>query len=408
MRGVVSHISFILTIALIVLGLSACNLPASTLPTEEKGETAPTMTSEAIQILLMTQMAGTLAPPTATVPPPPTATPQVSNTPEVSPSPSPTLPTPRSDLCTDKAEFVKDVSVPDGSLFSPGATFTKTWRLRNAGTCAWTPQYALVFVSGEAMGAPVEIPLTGYVDPGNAIDLSVNLTAPAQNGQYQAEWMIRSADGSRFGIGKEGNKPFWVKISVSQTAGDLNLGAPTWSDTFKNSANWYLIETAYTEFKVKNDSLVMEASPGGGDEWGLSNQKALSDFYMEVSYKTGSDCSGKDRYGILFRAPNPNAGYVFGFSCDGNFRLYKWDGANYAPIQQWKYSEAIHAGANQSNRLAVWAKGDTIKLFANGVLLGEYVDGTYSKGRFGLFIGAIESDPFKVFVEDIAYWLLDQ
>lgn len=404
------HLSNLLkafTFFVILLMVSACNLPASLKPAEEKSDTAPTQTSQAIQILLMTQMAGTLAPPTATVPPPPTPTPPTLETATPTASPTPTIPTPRSDLCTDKAEFVKDVSVPDNSLFQPGATFTKTWRLRNVGTCAWTPQYALVLAGGDAMGAPNEVPLTTYVDPGNVIDLSVSLTAPSQNGQYQAEWMIRSADGSRFGIGKNADKPFWVRISVSQTATDLNLGAPTWSDTFKNSANWYLLETAYTRFSVKNGNLVMETSPGGGDEWGLSNQKALTDFYMDVAFKTGNACSGKDRYGLLFRAPNPNAGYVFGFTCDGRFRLYKWDGANYSPLQEWKNSDAIHAGPDQSNRLSVWAKGNTLKLYANGVLLGEYIDATYTKGRFGLFIGAAESDPFKVFVEEIAYWLLE-
>ena len=34
----------------------------------------------------------------------------------------------------DLAEFVADVTVPDGTDFTPGETFVKTWQLRNAGT----------------------------------------------------------------------------------------------------------------------------------------------------------------------------------------------------------------------------------------------------------------------------------
>jgi len=356
----------------------------------------------------MTQMAGTLAPPTATVIPSSTQTPAITNSPAPTETVTPTIATPRSDLCTDKAEFIKDVTVADNSVYMPGAVIEKTWRLRNSGTCAWTPQYALVFIGGDSMNAPSEIPLDTYVDPGSMVNLTVSFTAPAQDGQYQSQWMIRSADASRFGIGKDGNQPLVVRITVSQTAANLNLGAPTWTDTFKNSANWYLLETNYTKFSIKNGDLVMKAVPGGGDEWGISNAKAIADFYMEVNFTTTDQCSGKDRYGLLFRAPNPNAGYVFGFSCDGRFRLYKWDGSNYKAIQEWKTASAIHSGPNQANRLAVWVKGSTIKLYANSILLGEYIDSTYSKGRFGLFIGAVDSNPLIVHVNDISYWLLGE
>ena len=46
--------------------------------------------------------------------------------------------------CTDRAQFVTDVTVPDGTKYDPGATFTKTWRLRNVGTCTWTTAYTMV------------------------------------------------------------------------------------------------------------------------------------------------------------------------------------------------------------------------------------------------------------------------
>ena len=49
-------------------------------------------------------------------------------------------------LC-DAAAFVRDVTIPDGTIVEPGRDFTKTWRLKNVGTCSWTTAYALVFVS---------------------------------------------------------------------------------------------------------------------------------------------------------------------------------------------------------------------------------------------------------------------
>src|SRR5690349_5782138 len=47
----------------------------------------------------------------------------------------------------DKVQFVADVTVPDGTNFPPKATFTKTWRLKNIGSCTWTTSYQIVFFS---------------------------------------------------------------------------------------------------------------------------------------------------------------------------------------------------------------------------------------------------------------------
>ena len=97
--------------------------------------------------------------------------------------PRPTnTPVPTAVSYCDWAAFVKDVSVPDGTRLSPGETFTKIWRLQNRGTCTWTPDYMLVYTSGDPMGATTAIRLPGYVAPGQTVDMSITLTAPASAG----------------------------------------------------------------------------------------------------------------------------------------------------------------------------------------------------------------------------------
>jgi hypothetical protein len=107
---------------------------------------------------------------------------------------------------------------------------------------------------------------------------------------------------------------------------------------------------------------------------------------------------------VIFRAPDPNQGYVFGFSCDSRYKLYKWDGKSYQAIQEWKNSSHIKSGAGQTNRLGVSAVGNNLKLYANGQLLSEYTDDTFSEGRFGVFIGADKTDNFQVILDEAAYW----
>jgi Ig-like domain-containing protein len=141
--------------------------------------------------------------PTFTPTPPPTATPGPTGTP---------IPV----QCTDRAQFVTDVTVPDGTLFPPNQTFLKTWRLKNVGTCTWSPSYALTFVSGASMGA-TEASLATTVLPGQNVDASVNLTAPSVAGSYRGFWELKNANGQIFGIGSTFSNPFWVDIKVAGT-----------------------------------------------------------------------------------------------------------------------------------------------------------------------------------------------
>lgn len=115
----------------------------------------------------------------------------------------------------DQAQFVTDVTVPDGTSFSAGAAFTKTWRLKNIGSCTWSTGYSLVFSSGEKMGGPDSIALPSSVAPGQTVDISVNLTAPASAGAYRGYWQLKNASGGLFGIGSTAAKAFWVSINVA-------------------------------------------------------------------------------------------------------------------------------------------------------------------------------------------------
>lgn len=132
---------------------------------------------------------------------------------------TPVAGTPGASDCDD-VDFIEDVTYPDNTQVAPGAAFVKTWRLKNNGTCAWTSGYTLVFVRGEAMGAPSSTALTtGRIEPGQTVDVSISLTAPTTGGTYQADFMLRNAAGQTFGLGDAGDKTFWVKIQVAVPPG---------------------------------------------------------------------------------------------------------------------------------------------------------------------------------------------
>jgi len=146
------------------------------------------------------QIATTEAPPTDEPPTPTvTLTPTITNT----------------NIPCDRAAFVTDVTIPDGEELQPNESFTKTWRLKNDGSCTWTSSYALIFDSGDSMGGSASQQLTsGTVAPGATMDISVNLTAPSSPGTYKGYWKLRNGSGVNFGIGTGGTNPFWVEIDV--------------------------------------------------------------------------------------------------------------------------------------------------------------------------------------------------
>ena len=220
----------------IALGVSACNLPSNATPTQGADAvlTAAAQTVEAN----MTQSA-ILNPPTVPVIPtstqgPPTSTLAVSTSTSSVKTSTPTC---------DLAQFIRDVTIPDGTEFDPNATFTKTWRLKNIGTCSWSG-YTLVFDSGDSMGGPASSPL-GTVAPGQEVDLSVNLKAPAAAGSYRGYWRLKNSAGVLLPVsGGYQSTSFFVDIKVKSPT-------PTPTNTTAPSGDLYIIEIIMeTNFEV--------------------------------------------------------------------------------------------------------------------------------------------------------------
>lgn len=134
--------------------------------------------------------------------------------------------------CTDKAFFVADVTTPDDTSVKAGASFTKTWRIQNVGTCSWDGEYALVFASGDRMGGSSPTVLPGVVAPGSTVDISLSLLAPSASGGYKGNWLLRNPAGSLFGIGDQGDQAFWVQVVVGPTV--TPVPAPWRAEFFDN------------------------------------------------------------------------------------------------------------------------------------------------------------------------------
>jgi uncharacterized protein YkwD len=153
----------------------------------------------------------------------PASTSSANPTPTTPVTETPILPTVQVN-CKDSALYVKDISIPDNTKLKPGEAFTKTWQVRNTGTCIWNVRYALVFVGGEQMGAKVTTPLA-ETPPDETLDVSIDLTAPTKPGAYTALFELRNPQGRALDIGAVTS--IWVKIMVDETGAASSLASAT-------------------------------------------------------------------------------------------------------------------------------------------------------------------------------------
>lgn len=100
-------------------------------------------------------------------------------------------------LPCNKAKFIAE-NIADNTEFAPGETFTKTWTMRNDGTCTWDSSYRVVFNEGDRMNGESSYNLNTTVKPGETVDLSVHLTAPDTPGTYKGYWNIKAPDSDLF------------------------------------------------------------------------------------------------------------------------------------------------------------------------------------------------------------------
>lgn len=120
------------------------------------------------------------------------------------------------------ARFAKDVTIGDGTEIAGGASFVKTWRIRNEGG-AWPAGCVLRLLTkhSDSMGSPETVPVLNegaVVCTGQEFDVSVPLIAPAKPGRYTAYYKMCTPAGKKFG------QRVWVSIVVPSNSSSSSEG----------------------------------------------------------------------------------------------------------------------------------------------------------------------------------------
>ncbi len=104
-------------------------------------------------------------------------------------------PTPTPDLTAIAiADCIFDLEISDDPAIQPRVLmpeqeFEKVWRIKNTGTCAWPERVHLRFASGDELDV-IEKDRVPPLEPGEAVELSITLRAPAEFGEYVSAWQV--------------------------------------------------------------------------------------------------------------------------------------------------------------------------------------------------------------------------
>lgn len=227
MKKIISKTSLWLLMVLVFATiLSACQPAEPVEPTLDANviftQAAETVAAQLTRTALSQPTATPTTEPTATATATkaaPTATPEDENETETSATvasttSAETTPNP------NKMVFVADVTIPDGQIIPPGSKFVKTWKIRNTGTTTWTEDYKIRKWAGELFGASQYYLLGQEVKPNTEVDISIEFTAPLQNGEYTSYWILSDDQEANFGT------TIYVNFVVGIPANPTSTQAP--------------------------------------------------------------------------------------------------------------------------------------------------------------------------------------
>ena len=189
----------------------------------------------------------------------------------------------------------------------------------------------------------------------------------------------------------------------------LTLGAPDFDDRFHGTTNFYEWDGTSASYQIEQDRMVLIAKKANSYETWTMSWKEIEDFYLEATGTFGPDCGGKDRFGMIFRAPDTSEGYIIGISCDGSFRLSKYESADdeYTVLKAWTSTPHSNPNPGSTNRLGIRVQGNQLVGYINGNKVFEITDDTFSgEGRMGVMVAANITPDFTVYLTRVAYWEL--
>ena len=182
------------------------------------------------------------------------------------------------------------------------------------------------------------------------------------------------------------------------------VGNMIFVDSFDQPELWNTSSSSQASATVTRNRLLLSITgPGPLTILSLRSQPVVGDFYAEAKIDI-SLCSGKDQYGMLFRASGSRDYYRFSVNCSGQSRLERLRAGETYPLLDWFSSGDNPVGAPAQVKMGIWASGREMRIFLNDHLQTSQFDPVFSNGTLGFFAFASGQTPVTVSFSELSVY----
>ncbi len=180
----------------------------------------------------------------------------------------------------------------------------------------------------------------------------------------------------------------------------VDLGDVLLEDKFDDATLWSLASSNAGSAAVSNSHLTIAIRQPKTLLLTTRLEPVFGDFYVEVTAEA-SLCSGLDEFGLLLRVTPSLEYYRFGVSCNGQARVDRIYRGTVSTMAPWTRNGAVPSSAPSVVRLGVWARGQEVRFFVNGIYLFTVQDTLFFQGTLGLFARSAGENALTVNFSDL-------
>ena len=178
------------------------------------------------------------------------------------------------------------------------------------------------------------------------------------------------------------------------------LGPPVYADDFSRNNGWDLTSGEFGASSIQDGRLVLVVRQPNAPRYVISPGSSGIDFYLQVQTRTDL-CSAGDEYGVMFRMTPNGDHYRFTLSCDGAARVTRvLDGSSFGLVPLTA-TNTVLAGAPADNLIGVWASGDQLRFFINGLEAFAIRSGAIRGTGIGLIVRSGRAGQVSVGFDDL-------
>jgi serine/threonine protein kinase len=168
------------------------------------------------------------------------------------------------------------------------------------------------------------------------------------------------------------------------------------ADDFSDpTTGWPTIRNAQGLYAYQSDGYHIAVNGGNAVLWAKTNR---DDSDVSIYTDARPIINGTNGYyGLLCRIQDDRNFYYFVVQSNGSYTIGKYKDGGFQSFfpEGWRTSSDIKHG-DQANRVKADCYGSVLRLYANGILLGEAADQEFNAGFSGLIAAALDSPQFEV------------